>query len=50
MNIDNIIASELKIVASDKLNIKKDLETPDPEKSLEKIINEQKEKKQSFKG
>jgi hypothetical protein len=50
MKIDNIIQSELKVVASENLNIQKDLETQDPEKSLEKIINEQKEKKQGSKS
>lgn len=50
MKIDKIIPSELKIVASEKLNIQKDLQTEDPDKSLEKIINEQTEKKQSSQG
>jgi hypothetical protein len=46
MKIKNIVPSTLKITASEKINIKKDLETQDPEKPLSEILNE-KEKKDS---
>jgi len=44
MKIDNITPSELKVVASSNLDISEDLNQPDPDKQLEAIINEQKEK------
>lgn len=46
MNIDNIIPSELKVVASEHLNIEKDLTSPDSEKPIELLLNEEKETKQ----
>lgn len=44
MKIDNIISSTLKVIASENINIQKDLETPDSEKNIQSIIDEQKEK------
>ena len=43
MKIDNIISSTLKVVASDNLNIQKDLESKDSDKPIELLLNEQKE-------
>jgi hypothetical protein len=43
MKIDNIIPSTLKVIASENLNIQKDLESQDSDKPLELLLNEQKE-------
>jgi hypothetical protein len=47
MKIDNIIPSELKVVASENLDISQDLQAKDPDETLEQIINEKKEQKKS---
>lgn len=43
MNIDHIIPSVLKVTASTNLNIQKDLEQNEPEKTLAQILNEEKQ-------
>jgi hypothetical protein len=50
MKIDNIIPSTLKIVASENLNIQKDLIEQDPEKTLSEILNEKEEKEKTPKS
>lgn len=47
MKLDNIIPSELKVIASENLDISQDLKAQDPNKELEQIIHEQAEKKQN---
>ena len=43
MNIDNIVSSTLKVTASENLDIQSDLEKADSSKTLEQLINEEKE-------
>lgn len=43
MNIDNIIPSTLKVVASENINIQDDLKQNDSSKSLEQLLHEEKE-------
>jgi hypothetical protein len=45
MKIDNIIPSELKVIASSHLDISQDLNVEDPPKTLGEILNEKEEKK-----
>lgn len=40
MKIDNIIPSELKVVASEHLNVEQDLKAADSEKPIELLLNE----------
>ncbi len=44
MNIDNIVPSILKVTASENLDIQNDLNQPESAKSLEQLLNDQKEK------
>lgn len=44
MNIDHIVPSTLKVTASENVNIENDLNQPESAKSLEQLLNEQKEK------
>ena len=44
MNIDNIVPSILKVIASENLDIQNDLNQPESAKSLEQLLNDQKEK------
>lgn len=44
MNIDNFIKSELKVIASENLNIASDLEKQQTKNINELLIDEQKEK------
>lgn len=44
MNIDHIVPSILKVTASENVNIENDLNQPESAKSLEQLLNEQKEK------
>ena len=44
MNIDNIIPSTLKVVASENLNIEEDLKKAESNKTLEQLVNEENEK------
>ena len=44
MNIDNIIPSTLKVVASENLNIEEDLKKVESSKTLEQLVNEENEK------
>jgi hypothetical protein len=46
MNIDNIVSSTLKVIASENLDIQSDLEKSDPPKTLEQLIHEEKENPQ----
>lgn len=48
MKLDNIIMSELKIIASENLDVQKDLNLPDPPQTLAQILNE-KEKEEDTK-
>jgi hypothetical protein len=50
MKIDNIISSTLKVVASENLNIQKDLTEQDPEQTLSEILNEKEEKEKTPKS
>lgn len=50
MKIDNIIPSELKVVASEHLNIQQDLQAVDSEKPIELLIHEEEKTKQSSQG
>jgi hypothetical protein len=43
MNIDNIIASTLKVTASQDLNIENDLNTEDSNKTLNQLFYEKKQ-------
>lgn len=46
MKIDNIVNSTLKVVANENLNIEHDLIKEDSTKSLDQLVNEQKEDEQ----
>lgn len=43
MNIDNIVSSTLKVTASENVDILSDLQKVDSSKTLEQLINEEKE-------
>lgn len=47
MKVDNIIPSTLKVVASENLNIQKDLDSEDSNKPIELLLNEQKKDQKS---
>lgn len=50
MNIDNIVSSTLKVTASENVNIQSDLEKADSSKTLEQLLNEEKENNQETDG
>ena len=50
MKIDNIIPSELKVVASEHINVEEDLKAADSEKPIELLIHEEEKTKQSSQG
>ena len=43
MNIDNIVPSTLKVVASENLHIENDLNKAESSKTLDQLIHDQKE-------
>lgn len=47
MNIDHIVPSTLKVTASENVNVENDLNQPESAKSLEQLLNEQKEKEET---
>jgi len=50
MKLDNIIMSELKVIASENLDVQHDLNLPDPQKTLAQILHEEEEKEEPKKG
>jgi hypothetical protein len=50
MKLDNIIMSELKIIASENLDVQHDLNLPDPPQTLAQIIYEEEEKENNKKS
>lgn len=50
MKFDNIIPSTLKIIASENINIQRDLESEDSNQPIEHLLNEQKEEKKDQKS
>lgn len=49
MNIDNFIQSELKVIASENLDISSDLEQHQTKNISELLVNEEKEKQKNSK-
>lgn len=41
MKLDNIIMSELKVIASENLDVQHDLNLPDPPQTLAQILHEE---------
>jgi hypothetical protein len=50
MKLDNIIMSELKVIASENLDVQHDLNLPDPPQTLAQIIHEEEEKENNKKS
>jgi len=50
MKLDNIIMSELKVIASENLDVQHDLNLPDPLQTLAQIIHEEEEKENNKKS